>query len=360
MEHCPGATLEARVREKGPLGLAEGIDVLVQASRGLAAVHAVGVVHRDVKPSNLMLLPDGTVKVTDFGLSKSLSGDVMATAGRIMGTPAYMSPEQVRGKPVDARTDIYLLGLTAHFVFTGKPAWASEAVGEVIHDQLSTPLPSVTEGREDLPPALDDALALLCAKEPAQRPATMQEVARLFEGLRPRPIDPAPFLARAVAYAVDFGVVMGLGLAVWVLLGVGAWATGSVAEVGPFLSGTTAMMAFVLAMLVASVLVSVFAERRFGTSPGKLLLGMGVVRADGTPPGLRALVLRYLLKYPVFLAVFPSHGFSWADLAFWILQGLAVMAGVLCYFFSHGRTLSDRITGTRVVYRLRGGGRTRP
>ena len=346
MEHCPGATLEARVREKGPLGLAEGIDVLVQACRGLAAVHAVGVVHRDVKPSNLMLLPDGTVKVTDFGLSKSLSGDVLATAGRIMGTPAYMSPEQVRGKPVDARTDIYLLALTAHFVFTGKPAWASEAVGEVIHDQLSTPIPPVTKARPDFPPALDDVLARMGAKDPDKRPATMAEVLSLLEEVRPRPLHPAPIVARGAAAICDWILLL---LATVLLFG-------SEALLKAQLPGILLSVAW-SASIVALILLP---ELRVGTSPGKAVLNLGVVRSDGTRAGTWALVARFLIRYPLVLAITTERGWSLVDSIGMSLQCLSLGGGVVCYFFSQGRTLSDLITRTRVVYRLRGDARTRP
>jgi uncharacterized RDD family membrane protein YckC len=342
MEHCPGSTLEARVREKGPLALQEGIDVLVQAARGLAAVHAVGVVHRDVKPSNLMLLPDGTVKVTDFGLSKSLSGDVQATAGRIMGTPAYMSPEQVRGRPVDARTDVYLLGLSAHYLFAGTPAYASDQLGEVIHDQMNTPLPPVTRARPDLPPALDEVLGRLCAKDPEKRPATMEEVLALLEGIRPRPLHPAPILARGAAMTVDWLLIL---LVLLALVG---------ADAVLLRKGMPGLLLAVVwsGSIAALVLLP---ELRRGTSAGKALLHLGVVRADGVRAGTGALVLRFLLRYPVALAIHGDKTGSVVDLIGWGVQGLVIAAGVVCYLVTQGRTLSDVITRTRVVYRLPGG-----
>ena len=99
MEYVPGETLEQMVAARGPLPLADAIELLVQASRGLSAAHAVGVVHRDVKPSNLIRRDDGVLKVADFGLAKSSQGDVGATGGgSLMGTPSFMSPEQFRGR----------------------------------------------------------------------------------------------------------------------------------------------------------------------------------------------------------------------------------------------------------------------
>src|SRR5262245_11908954 len=156
MEFVPGRTLEDVVAADGPLPIGRAADVLVQAARGLSAAHAAGLVHRDVKPSNLLLSPDGRVKVTDFGLAKSVHGDSGSTQhGSLVGTPDYMSPEQCRGKDVDARTDVYLLGLTAFYVLTGSRPWKSDALGEVLNAQMNTPLRSVREERPDLSPAVD-------------------------------------------------------------------------------------------------------------------------------------------------------------------------------------------------------------
>ena len=153
MEYVPGENLEDRVARTGPLPLAEAVDVLVQAARGLAAAHAVGVVHRDVKPSNVILLPDGRVKVTDFGLAKSGGGDPTASAvGQLTGTPGYMSPEQCRADAVDARSDVYSLGLTAWFLLGGRPAYAAQSVVAVLGDQMHTPLPPLSALRPELPP----------------------------------------------------------------------------------------------------------------------------------------------------------------------------------------------------------------
>jgi hypothetical protein len=346
MEHCPGATLEWAVKERGTFPLDRGIDVLTQAARGLAAAHGAGVVHRDVKPSNLMLLPDGSVKVTDFGLAKSLKGDVGLTAGRLVGTPTYMTPEQVRGKPVDARTDIYLLGLTGYFLFTGKPAFGSDQVGEVINDQMNTPLPAASLARPGLPPALDEALQRMCAKEPDARPASMEEVIRLLEAARPRALDLAPLVPRGVAYMVDWIVCL---LGVLAVLGFDSLVLGG---------GMPALvMSFVTIGIVA--LLQLLPEVRWGTSAGKALFHFGVARADGTRAGKGALVARFALRFPMWLSITTSKDPNLVDFAFLALQGLAVASGVVCYFFAGGLTLSDLLTRTRVVYRLpRGGPRT--
>jgi uncharacterized RDD family membrane protein YckC len=340
MEYCPGATLEATVTGEGPLPLERGLDVLVQAARGLAAAHGAGVVHRDVKPSNIMLLPDGRVKITDFGLAKSLRGDAAATGGRILGTPSYMSPEQVRGREVDARTDVYLLGLTAWFLFAGRPPFEAEQIGELIHDQLDAPLPPLRTLRGDLPPGLDGVLARMCAKDPAARPPTMEEVARLLEGLRPQPLIPAPLAVRGAAVAVDLMILVVAGLA---LAGFDKALTGDAVPdelYGPF-------------VLVFSVLLLVAAEMQWGASAGKRLMNLSVVRMDGARPSTKAVLVRYALRFPLALDVYlmndPEGVVMWVFLG---LQAMVIAAGMLCYLLAGRRTLSDLLTGTRVVYRL--------
>jgi len=361
MEYCPGTTLEAAIRENGPFPLEKGLDLLEQAARGLAAAHGAGVVHRDVKPSNLMVLPDGRVKVTDFGLAKSLSGDVGATAGRILGTPTYMSPEQVRGKPVDARTDIYLLGLTAWFLFAGRPPFASEQIGEVINDQLNSPLPPLAAARPDLPPALGEAVDRMCAKDPAQRPASMEEIARLASSLRPRPLYAAPLLARAAASIIDVLIV----LAMWAgfefaldfalpRMGYGLTPEGTLGEGSAAGLPTEILRRVVLLSVWGAATLWIEAAR--GTTLGKAAFHLRVVRTDGNRPSRRALLVRFLAKYPGVALVLVPDGMTVVDAVVLCAQGLAWAGGGLWYFFADGRTLPDVLSRTRVVHRGPGEG----
>ncbi len=359
LEDCPGTPLEAAIRDKGPFPLERGLDVLEQAARGLAAAHGAGVVHRDVKPSNLMVLPDGRVKVTDFGLAKSLSGDVGATAGRILGTPTYMSPEQVRGKPVDARTDIYLLGLTAWFLFAGRPPFASEQIGEVIHDQMNSPLPPLAGARPDLPPALGEALERMCAKDPSGRFASMDEVAALAASLRPRPLLAAPLLARGAASAVDALLVLlgwgavGLSL-VFLLKQAGVESPEEESGAGAAFGAAEILeRAAFAAILVA---VTLWFEVSRGTTPGKVAFHLKVVRPDGNRPSRRAMLVRFLAKYPGILWILVPPGMTRVQAVLWCAQGLAWLGGGLWYFFADGRTLPDVLSRTRVVHRGPGDG----
>jgi tRNA A-37 threonylcarbamoyl transferase component Bud32/uncharacterized RDD family membrane protein YckC len=342
MEYVPGATFEQEIAANGPMPFAKFVDVIVQAARGLAAAHGVDVVHRDVKPSNLMLLTDGTVKVTDFGLAKSLGGDVAASGGGMLtGTPTFMSPEQCRGRPVDARTDVYALGLVAWYLLAGRPPFAGESIGQMISDQLNAPLPSICAVRPELPAELDRVLARICEKDPEKRPGTMSEVAALFEPLRPRPLDPATFAARASAFAVDAtSVVVAWGI---VVAGAAALEHFAHFEVEDYVEGP---------VFAAALLVSQFgSESWLGTSLGKWLFNLEVVRADGAAATRRALFARFLVRCPLAVFVVIPHKPTWASVTGLVLQCAAVVLGVVAFAAWQGRTLSDRVTKTRVVYR---------
>lgn len=365
MEYVPGETLEQLVQRRGPLPLEEGLDLLIDAARGLAAAHRGGVIHRDVKPSNLIRGESGGLKVTDFGLALSLDGDVRLTGGgTIMGTPTYMSPEQCRGGDTDERSDVYALGLCAWFVFGGHAPFDGDALGKVLEDQLTRDLPPLTELRPELPPALDDVLARLCAKRPEDRPDDMHQVATMLAALRPRPLRHAPFLARAFATGVDLFVVLVIGLA---LHAVATLAGQFLPELpSALLELPSALLEGVvtdLALLWIALFLFPWLEWRLGCSVGKYLFNLRVVRADGSPVTLKDAGLRLLVRFPAVLVLLLPMALLPADSAVaGVAKGVASLCVVLQLFaagvgfpwmlFGDGRTLSDIITRTRVVYRF--------
>ena len=343
MEYVPGNTFEQEVAAAGPMPLARFVDVITQSARGLAAAHGAGVVHRDVKPSNLMLLPDGTVKVTDFGLAKSLGGDVGASGGgSLIGTPTYMSPEQCRGRSGDARTDVYALGLTAWFLLAGRAPFTSDSLGQMLQDQMNTPLPSIRDLRPELPPGIDRVLARLCDKDPEKRPGTMEEVAAAFEAFRPRPLELATFAARAFASACDLGIIAAVAAVVSVALSIlESWIGLDV------LPGEIWFFFFAVALLVSQF----GAEAWLASTPGKWLFNLEVVRADGASPRRTVRFLRFLIRYPIFAVLIVPHVPKLIVLAFVGLQFLAFLAAAACFAAYGRRTLSDLLTNTRVVHR---------
>jgi tRNA A-37 threonylcarbamoyl transferase component Bud32/uncharacterized RDD family membrane protein YckC len=341
MEHVPGEDLEHLVARQGPLALPEAVDVLLQAADGLAAAHAAGLVHRDVKPSNLIRRSDGVVKVTDFGLSRSISGDVdQSGIGAVTGTPTFMAPEQVRGEATDVRTDVYAFGLTAYTLLAGQPPFPGPTMGKVLSDQLNAPVPSLVALIPGLPPLVDEVLGHLCAKDPARRPATMREARTLLEGLRPRRIERAPLVARGAAYLIDRLLTFTVWAAIMFLL---SWREGKPASQ---VERVVAYGAFT-ALWVFGQLV---AEMTWGTSLGKRMLRLRVRREDGMPASRRALVVRFCLRSPEML-IGPATLF-----AFWTLDWMegiatvAILAGFVVALFRGGRTLSDHVSGTTVIH----------
>ncbi len=195
MEYVVGCDLSAIVKEQGPLPLRQAIDCMQQAARGLEYAHKHGVVHRNVKPSNLLLDHEGVVKILDMGLARLIEKIVDAAAameitgtGQILGTIDYMSPEQAEDvRSADHRSDIYSLGCTLFFLLTRRPAYVGETIMKRILAHRSEPIPSVTEFRPDCPETLDAAIRWMLAKRPEDRPQTMAEVIVALESCLEKP-----------------------------------------------------------------------------------------------------------------------------------------------------------------------------
>ena len=195
-----GETLAERVHRMGPLPTREIVRVLQDVGYALAYAHGRGVVHRDIKPDNVMVeRATGRALVMDFGISRSMAHPVASAAsltrvGEVVGTPEYMSPEQASGDVVDGRSDLYSLGLTAHFAATGRTAVTGETTQKILVKQLTEAVPPIAAARPDLPAALAMAIDRCVAKEPDERFATAEalveaiDAAQLAEPEIPLPI----------------------------------------------------------------------------------------------------------------------------------------------------------------------------
>ncbi|HSR97412.1 MAG TPA: serine/threonine-protein kinase [Kofleriaceae bacterium] len=172
MEYFAGRTLTEVIAQRGVVPLKDVQDMLQQIGTGLEAAHQVGVVHRDLKPSNILVGERGAVKIIDFGLATTAVADGLTATGTILGTPHYMAPEQVRGRPVDARSDIYALGALAYHLVCGRPPFAGDNPIAIGFAHLSEPVVAPRVLRKDCPPALDAAIVAALAKAPEDRPAS--------------------------------------------------------------------------------------------------------------------------------------------------------------------------------------------
>jgi eukaryotic-like serine/threonine-protein kinase len=172
MEYFAGRTLTEVIAQRGVVPLKDVQDMLQQIGAGLEAAHQVGVVHRDLKPSNILVGERGMVKIIDFGLATTQVSDGLTATGTMLGTPHYMAPEQVRGKPVDARTDVYALGALAYHLVCGRPPFAGDNPIAIGFAHLSEPVVSPRTLRKDVAPSLEAAILAALAKAPEDRPAS--------------------------------------------------------------------------------------------------------------------------------------------------------------------------------------------
>jgi serine/threonine-protein kinase len=179
MEYFAGRTLAEIIAQRGVIPIAELADLLPQIVTGLEAAHQAGVIHRDLKPGNVLVGERGAVKLIDFGLATTAVGDGLTATGALLGSPGYMAPEQVRGKPVDVRTDVYALGALAYHAVCGRPPFTGDNPIAIGFAHLSDPPVPPRTLRADCPVALEQAILAALAKAPGDRPATAKAFLQL-------------------------------------------------------------------------------------------------------------------------------------------------------------------------------------
>ena len=223
MRHVPGQDLRTLVRTEGPLDLERAVEICVALGGALDAIHASGYVHRDVKPANVLLDTGGHVYLTDFGLAKhALTDGGMTGTGHWVGTLDFAAPEQIRGDPIDARTDVYALGAVLFFMVCGRVPFERDSDPARLFAHLNDDPPPASSVRPGVPAAIDAVIARALAKDPAERYAGAGELGRaaaLAAG-RPDLSGPATRLSRApgVPRRVSRGVLFGSLLAVLAVL----------------------------------------------------------------------------------------------------------------------------------------------
>jgi serine/threonine-protein kinase len=185
MEYVDGQSCAEILRERGHLPPGEAVDILGQACRGLDYAHRNGVVHRDVKPGNLLRSRDGMIKLADFGIAKAAEQSDITKVGSVLGTAAYLSPEQARGEPAGPASDLYALGVVAYQLMAGRLPYEAASLTDLARLQEAGPPEPLDEINRDVPPALAEAVSRALARERAQRFADAAEMEdALRDGLR--------------------------------------------------------------------------------------------------------------------------------------------------------------------------------
>jgi serine/threonine-protein kinase len=176
--YVDGETLEERVRRNGPLALAGVVRLATEVAAGLDALHQAGIVHRDVKASNILLNSEGTAMLTDFGLVRGARYTKLTKPGQVMGTLEYLAPELILGEQATAASDVYALGCTVYEALTGRTPFAGKGVFQIGTAHLDEEPPDPVTSRADCGPALARAACLALAKDPGHRPLTATAYAR--------------------------------------------------------------------------------------------------------------------------------------------------------------------------------------
>ena len=211
-EYVAGSDLARRL-QSGPLPVGEALRIAREACEGLGCAHRAGIVHRDVKPSNLMLDADGRVKIADFGIAKMQGqGTELTISGAVMGSPHYLSPEQVRGEELDGRSDLFSLGIVVYEMLSGRRPFAGETISTLVYQILGTQPPPLPALRPGLEPHLPALLGRLLAKDRTERVSDAQAAVAEIERLeRELPAELLGSTAMLVAAPTDATVVMDSG-----------------------------------------------------------------------------------------------------------------------------------------------------
>lgn len=368
MEIAGGGTLKDEVKRRGPLPVAEAVDAMLDVVSGLEAASACGVLHRDIKPSNCFVSPEGPVKVGDFGLSVSTLArtDTFVTAhGKILGTPAYAAPEQLRGDAVDLRADIYSVGATLFTLLTDHAPFEGDNAIQVVANAVNQKPKALSLFRSDVPPGLERVVAKCLAKEPAER---YTDYGALREALLPfssREAEPASMNLRASAGWIDFILAFLIPYIVLMLsVGPGRF------HFEPLIERTLYSARYYLAFLAFGFLYFTLAEGIWGAGLGKSLMGLRVVRSRDRMPGLGRAFLRILIpigfmemvRVPFLLAtVAPPDANSITGAHAWLYVGasnvcpwLAVLLALKARRENGFATTWDDLSGTRVILEPKG------
>jgi serine/threonine protein kinase len=187
MECVEGSTVADELKERGRLEPEEVVDLALQICGGLEHAHATGLVHRDIKPQNLLLRPDGTVKIADFGIARAAETTRLTQIGSVLGTAAYLAPEQALGEEVTASADIYSLGSVLYELLTGRTPYVFETLPELVVKHREEAIEPLREVRREVPERLEAAIMHALARNPDYRPESAAAFAQELAAASPDP-----------------------------------------------------------------------------------------------------------------------------------------------------------------------------
>jgi hypothetical protein len=301
MELASGGTLHDLVKRGGPLPVAKAVDAILQIIAGLEAAAAKGVLHRDIKPSNCFVDGDGGVKVGDFGLSISTlsRGEAnLTTTAAMVGTPAYASPEQLRGDELDSRSDIYAVGVTLFYLLTARIPFTADNMVRLLATVLEHQAESPRKLRPEIPEELARVVLRCLAKQPSQR-------FRNYEELR---LALMPFHAAATPASIGLRIVAGFidgilaaAISITGLLVVVARMFGAAQSGRNYFGSGLGVLFFFVSMFLAPILTIVIPEAFWGATSGKALMGLRVVGLKRKLPGIPRALLRAVIVFSAFI-----------------------------------------------------------
>ena len=313
MELVAGGTLKDVVDRDGPMAPTAAVDAILQVVAGLDAALACGILHRDVKPSNCFVDPDGAVKVGDFGLSIPVLAPEVTQPGEIatfQGTPQFASPEQLRGQRLDARADIYAVGATLYYLLTGHPPFEDrELMALLTRVATESPRPPRRPGAA-IPPGLSAVVVRCLAKDPADRPASYAELDASLRSFGSAVPSPANLGLRAAAGLIDWLLIAAVlaPLAVTPVLELSGdnSINASITYTGPRDLKSSPWVTLAVGLVTAAYYGLL--EGRWGRSLGKQICGLKVVTRRGEPVGVARATLRAILFTAPYWLMFASKG----------------------------------------------------
>ena len=360
MELVTGGTLQDRVRSQGTLRIGDAVDSVLQIIEGLEAAQRIGILHRDIKPSNCYMGEDGTVKIGDFGLSISTTvrtEPALTATGAFLGTPAFSSPEQLRGDELTARSDMYSVGASLYYLLTGRTPFEAANMVQLLAIVLERRAPSPTEFRSEIPRGLAKAVLRCLEKEPGERFKSYADLVRALAPYSSAAPTPATLGRRFLAGVIDMAT-LSLAGAVLMLVIYGS----PNAYMDLLMQGSPRLTVQAMGWGCIAFIYYALCEGLWGAAVGKAICGLRVVGPDRNPPGVGRALLRalaYLLPpvLPYWLAL-GSKG--WAYLAAptlpQLLLGLLVYVLMALLFVTARRrngfaAIQDLISRTRVIAR---------